>query len=82
MNVALSDYHRRFCGVLAGDDGHAIYDLVRRIAMRHTYGCDGISTRQHNEPAGYQDVWHFHLHVFPRYHGDVLAARLAPRRSG
>lgn len=59
---------------LPDDDGHAIHDLVRRIAiaMRHTYGCDGISTRQHNEPAGYQDVWHFHTHVFPRYHGDEL----------
>lgn len=52
--------------------GHAIFDQSKRvaIAIRETYGCDGISTRQHNEPAGNQDVWHFHLHVFPRYQGD------------
>jgi histidine triad (HIT) family protein len=31
------------------------------------YGCPGISTRQHNGPEGNQDVWHYHLHVFPRY---------------
>ena len=42
------------------------------LALRAAYGCDGISTRQHNEPAGNQAVWHFHVHVFPRWHGDDL----------
>jgi histidine triad (HIT) family protein len=51
-----------------------VHDLVRQIAVaiRSTYGCDGISTRQHNEPAGNQDVWHYHVHVFPRYRDDDL----------
>ena len=26
----------------------------------------------YHEPAGNQDVWHFHQHVFPRYGGDDL----------
>ncbi len=54
--------------------GHAVHDLTREvaIAMRASYNCAGISTRQHNEPAGHQDVWHYHLHVFPRYPGDEL----------
>ncbi|WP_344235314.1 HIT family protein [Kribbella hippodromi] len=54
--------------------GHAVHDAVRAIAIaiRHTYGCDGVSTRQHNEPAGYQDAWHYHVHVFPRYKDDNL----------
>jgi histidine triad (HIT) family protein len=42
------------------------------LALKETYKCDGVSTRQHNEPSGGQDVWHFHLHVFPRYVGDEL----------
>lgn len=42
------------------------------IAMKKTYGCDGVSIRQHNEPAGNQEVWHYHLHVFPRYEDDFL----------
>lgn len=42
-------------------------------AIRSTYyGCTGISTRQHNEPDGNQDVWHFHMHIFPRYPNDRL----------
>ena len=54
--------------------GHAVHDVARQvaIAMREAYGCDGTSTRQHNEPGAYQDVWHYHLHVFPRYPGDDL----------
>lgn len=54
--------------------GHAVHDLVQRVAVaiRQAYGCDGTSTRQHNEPAGGQDVWHYHVHVFPRYAGDEL----------
>jgi histidine triad (HIT) family protein len=59
---------------LPPEAGHAVHDLVREtaIAIRHTYGCEGISTRQHNEPAGDQAAWHYHVHVFPRYPGDEL----------
>ena len=42
------------------------------LAMKATYGCDGVSTRQHNEPEGGQHVWHYHLHVLPRYRRDLL----------
>ena len=54
--------------------GTPIHAAVRRVAlaMKIAYGCDGISTRQHNEPEGNQDVWHFHTHVYPRYRRDKL----------
>jgi len=42
------------------------------IALKKVYQCDGVSSRQHNEPSGDQDVWHYHLHVFPRYKDDNL----------
>lgn len=42
------------------------------IAMKQEYKCDGISTRQHNEPAGMQSVWHYHQHIYPRYRRDFL----------
>ena len=52
----------------------ALHVTVRRVALaiRATYGCTGTSTRQHNEPGGGQDVWHLHVHVFPRREGDRL----------
>jgi len=56
------------------DLGNDFFRATRRLAnaMRHAFGCEGISTRQHNGPAGNQDVWHYHLHVFPRYSNDGL----------
>jgi histidine triad (HIT) family protein len=42
------------------------------LALKAAYQCDGTSFRQHNEPHGDQEVWHYHLHVFPRYENDGL----------
>lgn len=59
---------------ISDDQIAEVYKTVKKIAtaIRATYECDGISTRQHNEPAGEQDVWHFHVHVYPRYSKDRL----------
>lgn len=51
------------------------------LALREVYGCAGTSFRQHNEPGGNQEVWHYHLHVFPRYTGDELYTRTYERRN-
>lgn len=61
--------------------GASIQAAVRNVAlaMKQAYRCDGVSTVQHNEPAGNQDVWHYHVHVFPRYDGDNLY-RSPPKR--
>lgn len=58
--------------------GSDFFRATRRLAlaMQNAFGCEGISTRQHNGPAGNQDVWHYHLHVFPRYSNDGLHAGL------
>ena len=49
-----------------------IHQVTRAVAfsMKAVYQCDGISTRQHNEPAGDQDVWHYHVHITPRFTDD------------
>lgn len=55
---------------LGGPLQQAIRDSA--IALKTAFACEGVSTRQHNEPAGNQEVWHYHVHVFPRYGGDNL----------
>jgi histidine triad (HIT) family protein len=50
-------------------------------AIKSAFACDGISTRQHNEPAGSQDVWHYHQHVTARYTGDRLYTRLTTEKT-
>jgi histidine triad (HIT) family protein len=59
---------------MPGDIGHTIHDASKlvAIALKETYESEGVSTRQHNEPAGNQDVYHYHLHVVPRYDGDNM----------
>ena len=59
------------------EDGHAVWDLTRAVAsaVRRTFACDGVSIRQHNEPAGDQEVWHMHVHVLPRRARDDLYVR-------
>ena len=33
---------------------------------------DGVTLFQANRPAGWQDVFHLHVHVVPRFDGDAL----------
>jgi histidine triad (HIT) family protein len=67
---------------LPTEAGIKIFEASQRmaVAMKRAYNCDGISTRQHNEPAGNQDVWHYHLHIFPRYVDDRLYLNHESRR--
>jgi histidine triad (HIT) family protein len=62
--------------------GNEIHAAARRIALalKVLYACDGISTRQHNEPAGNQDVWHYHMHVTPRFANDSLYQKIFERK--
>ncbi len=61
---------------LPAELGSPIQRAIRStaLAMKDAFGCDGVSTRQHNEPDGNQDVWHYHVHVVPRWNGDDLYA--------
>ena len=72
--VVIPNQHFENMYELPGEAGHAVFDISKKlaIALKEVYGCDGTSVRQHNEPAGNQDVWHYHMHVFPRYKGDNL----------
>jgi len=60
----------------------AVYRTAKPVAagMRSAYSCEGTSMRQHNEPGSGQDVWHFHVHVFPRHVDDRLYERNAETR--
>ncbi|MEL7977091.1 HIT family protein [Isoptericola sp. F-RaC21] len=62
---------------LSPKDGQGIWELTQQVAdgIRSSYDCAGTSIRQHNEPAGDQDVWHLHVHVLPRRHDDRLYQR-------
>jgi histidine triad (HIT) family protein len=47
---------------------------AKRLAtrIRDTLHCDGINLLNSAEPAAWQTVFHFHVHVIPRYEDDPL----------
>ena len=53
---------------------------ARRLArrMRDRLGADGVNVLNAAEPAAWQTVFHFHLHVIPRYRDDPLELPTQP----
>src|SRR6185437_6088362 len=45
----------------------AVMPMARRVALalKSALACDGVYLAQANEPAAGQDVFHFHLHIYP-----------------
>src|SRR5215203_4452307 len=41
-------------------------------AIREASGCEGLNLVQSNGRAGQQDVFHFHLHLIPRFQNDDI----------
>ena len=54
------------------DEAASAFRLAARLAraVKREFGAAGVSILQANEPAGFQTVPHFHLHVLPRHAGD------------
>jgi len=55
-------------------DLFAVMDLAQQVAKQQmaVLAADGITVWQHNRKAGGQDVFHFHVHVIPRWNGQKL----------
>jgi histidine triad (HIT) family protein len=72
--LVVPNAHHENLYALPDDLGRPLLSAQRRVALalKAVTGCDGTSTRQHNEPGGDQDLWHYHVHVFPRWEGDGL----------
>ena len=46
--------------------------VAKKIAVKvkKATGCDGVNIMQNNDEAAGQTVFHFHMHVIPRYKND------------
>jgi histidine triad (HIT) family protein len=55
---------------------------AKRLAarMRERLSCDGINLLNSSETAAWQTVFHFHMHVIPRYDDDPLRLPGAPKQ--
>ncbi|MCD4673771.1 MAG: HIT family protein [Anaerolineaceae bacterium] len=52
----------------------SIFKATVKIArsVRDVSGCPGLNLVQSNGTVGQQDVFHFHLHIVPRFEGDGI----------
>jgi histidine triad (HIT) family protein len=62
------------------DELAAVSAAAQRLARRakDVFGADGINVLNCCGEAAWQTVWHFHLHVIPRYADDPLTLPWVP----
>jgi len=62
--------------IYIGEEIFAATQVVCR-AMVQAFGCDGVTILQNNGEASDQTVFHYHVHVIPRWNGDRFLALYA-----
>ena len=69
---------------VAAEDLSAVARTAQRVAGRaiERLGADGVNLLNSCGAAAWQTVFHFHVHVIPRYDGDPLRLPWVPSRGG
>ena len=72
--------HVRDLHAVDPDDLRAVAVAAQRLASRarDRLGADGVNLLNSNGAAAWQTVFHFHVHVIPRYEGDPLQLPWVP----
>lgn len=73
--------HAPSLGDLDAEDGAQMFRVAQRVAAalrKCGVKCEGVNLFLADGEAAGQEVFHVHLHVFPRYSGDGFALKLPP----
>jgi histidine triad (HIT) family protein len=75
--------HYRNIWDIDDDELKHVVAAARRLAlrMREQLDCDGVNLLNSTEAVAWQTIYHFHLHVIPRYEGDELRMPPKPRET-
>ena len=78
--LVLPRAHTADLHTISAEDLGACALLAKEVAGRaqSRLGADGVTVIQSNGEAAWQTVFHFHLHVIPRYRGDPLKLPWTP----
>ena len=76
--------HARNLYEIGEDDLARTAAAAKRLALRmkDRLGCDGVNLLNSCETAAWQTVFHFHVHVIPRYDDDPLRLPGSPQQVG
>ncbi len=67
---------------LPPEAGGRIFDMARALAAalrRSGLRCEGVNFHIADGEVAGQEIFHVHLHVFPRFEGDGVGLRMGPR---
>ena len=72
--LVVSKRHVRDLWSLPEEEGTAVWRSARRVALALREGLrpDGLNILQSNGSAALQTVFHYHVHLIPRYEGDGI----------
>jgi histidine triad (HIT) family protein len=75
--------HARDLLEISDGDLANVASAAKRLAarMRERLGCDGINLLNSTGQAAWQTIFHFHVHVIPRYEDDPLQLPTRPERA-
>ena len=79
--LIIPTYHAPSLAELDEESGAHMFSVAQRIAAALRDGgirCEGVNLFLADGEAAGQEVFHVHLHVFPRYMGDGFGLRFAP----
>ena len=79
--LVIPNDHAAYLAELDEDTGAQMFRVAQRLAgaLRHSgVKCEGVNLFLADGEAASQEVFHVHLHVFPRYHGDGFGLQFGP----
>jgi histidine triad (HIT) family protein len=79
--LVVPNRHASNLAELDEEDGAQVFRVAQRIAtaLRNSeVKCEGVNISLADGEAAGQEVFHVHLHVFPRYVGDGFSVRFGP----
>ncbi len=74
--------HAAILADLSPEDGGGIFRTAMRVAaaLRGSgVRCEGVNVHLADGEVAGQEIFHMHLHVYPRYSGDGVGLRVGPR---
>ena len=80
--LVIPNIHAAYLADLEEQIGADLFLIAQRVAAglrRSGIKCEGVNLFLADGEAAGQEVFHAHLHVFPRYSGDGLGLKFGPR---
>jgi histidine triad (HIT) family protein len=82
--LVIPNRHATFLADLENETGAQMFRVAQRLALalRHSgVKCEGVNFFLADGKAANQEIFHVHLHVFPRYNGDGFGFHFGPTYS-